>query len=109
MFAQAMNPCPIDAGAEGCPDNVIAASSDAPLSVILGQWYPIREELFSVERLEEHARSLAAAQPVINAETDPRPAFDGRLAETGRSACGRIAPSPRRFRKNARSPPPPNG
>ena len=25
---------------------------------------PIREELFSVERLEEHARSLAIAQPV---------------------------------------------
>jgi hypothetical protein len=25
---------------------------------------PVREELFSVERLEEHARSLAAAQPV---------------------------------------------
>jgi cyclic beta-1,2-glucan synthetase len=30
---------------------------------------PVREELFSVERLEEHARSLAAAQPVT-----PKPA-----------------------------------
>jgi cyclic beta-1,2-glucan synthetase len=27
---------------------------------------PIREELFSVERLEEHARSLAIAQPVAS-------------------------------------------
>ena len=41
---------------------------------------PIREELFSVERLEEHARSLAAAQPVT-----PKPAkghpLAGRLAD----------------------------
>src|SRR6185437_12271927 len=27
---------------------------------------PIREELFSVERLEDHARSLAVAQPVAS-------------------------------------------
>ena len=41
---------------------------------------PIREELFSVERLEEHARSLAVAQPVT-----PKPAkghpLAGRLAD----------------------------
>ncbi len=36
---------------------------------------PIREELFSVERLEEHARSLAVAQPVT-----PRPTAGGPLA-----------------------------
>jgi cyclic beta-1,2-glucan synthetase len=42
--------------------------------------HPIREELFSIERLEEHARSLAAAQPVT-----PRPVrghpLAGRLAD----------------------------
>jgi len=40
---------------------------------------PIREELFSVERLEEHARSLATAQPVT-----PMP-------NKGRSLAGRLA------------------
>jgi cyclic beta-1,2-glucan synthetase len=43
---------------------------------------PLREELFSVERLEEHARSLAAAQPVT-----PKPAkvhpLAGRLVDNG--------------------------
>ena len=43
---------------------------------------PVRAELFSVERLEQHARSLAAAQPVM-----PRPArghpLAGRLADNG--------------------------
>ena len=43
---------------------------------------PVRAELFSVERLEEHARSLAAAQPVT-----PKPAkghpLAGRLADNG--------------------------
>jgi len=36
---------------------------------------PIRAELFSIERMEEHARSLAAAQPVT-----PRPAGGRQLA-----------------------------
>ncbi len=43
---------------------------------------PIREDLFSVERLEEHARSLAAAQPV-----EPGPSrghsLSARLADNG--------------------------
>ncbi len=43
---------------------------------------PVREELFSVERLEQHARSLAVAQIVT-----PRPArghpLAGRLADNG--------------------------
>ena len=43
---------------------------------------PLREELFSVERLEEHARSLAVAQPVT-----PKPAkvhpLAGRLVDNG--------------------------
>jgi cyclic beta-1,2-glucan synthetase len=36
---------------------------------------PVRDELFGAERLEEHAKSLAAAQPVTNSR-----ARDGRLA-----------------------------
>jgi cyclic beta-1,2-glucan synthetase len=34
---------------------------------------PIRSELFSIERLEQHARSLAAAQPVSSSRTAGRP------------------------------------
>lgn len=41
---------------------------------------PIREELFSLERLESHARSLAAAQPVAPAPRSGRP-LDRRLAD----------------------------
>ncbi|MBK8174873.1 MAG: glycosyl transferase [Rhodospirillales bacterium] len=41
---------------------------------------PIRHELFSVERLEEHARSLAAAQPVTPKPVRGHP-LAGRLAE----------------------------
>ncbi|HET6619046.1 MAG TPA: glucoamylase family protein [Dongiaceae bacterium] len=37
---------------------------------------PVREELFSLERLEEHARSLALAQPVI-----PKPSKGHRLSD----------------------------
>ncbi len=41
---------------------------------------PVREELFSAERLEEHARSLAAAQTVTPRPTRGRP-LSGRLAD----------------------------
>ena len=41
---------------------------------------PIREELFSVERLEEHARSLAAAQPVTPKAAKGNP-LRGRLVD----------------------------
>ena len=43
---------------------------------------PIREELFSVERIEEHARSLAAAQPVTSKPIRGHP-LTGRLADNG--------------------------
>jgi cyclic beta-1,2-glucan synthetase len=43
---------------------------------------PIREELFSAERLEEHARSLAVAQTVTPKPTKGRP-LSGRLADNG--------------------------
>jgi cyclic beta-1,2-glucan synthetase len=52
------------------------ASSDSP-------WVnprPIREELFSAERLEGHARSLAFAQTVAPRPTKGRP-LSGRLAD----------------------------
>jgi cyclic beta-1,2-glucan synthetase len=42
----------------------------------------VREELFSAERLEEHARSLAAAQTVTPAPTKGHP-LSGRLADNG--------------------------
>ncbi len=43
---------------------------------------PVREELFSVERLQQHARSLAAAQPVTPKPTRGHP-LAGRLADNG--------------------------
>jgi cyclic beta-1,2-glucan synthetase len=43
---------------------------------------PIREELFSVERLEEHARSLATAQPIASERTKGLP-LAARLADNG--------------------------
>ena len=43
---------------------------------------PVREELFSAERLEEHARSLAAAQAVTPRPTKGHP-LSGRLADNG--------------------------
>jgi cyclic beta-1,2-glucan synthetase len=43
---------------------------------------PIRAELFSVERLEEHARSLASAQSVTPKSTKGHP-LAGRLADNG--------------------------
>ena len=43
---------------------------------------PVRAELFSVERLEEHARSLAAAQLITLKPTRGHP-LGGRLADNG--------------------------
>ena len=48
---------------------------------IFGTFYPIRAELFSVERLEEHARSLAAAQPVTPKAAKGNP-LGGRLVDS---------------------------
>ena len=45
-------------------------------------WKPVREELFSVQRLEEHARSLAVAQSVTPKPTRGNP-LSGRLADNG--------------------------
>ncbi len=43
---------------------------------------PVREELFSAERLEEHARSLAVAQAVVPKSAKGHP-LAGRLADNG--------------------------
>ena len=48
---------------------------------------PIREELFSVERIEEHARSLAAAQPVTPVPIKGHP-LAARLADNGAALLG---------------------
>jgi cyclic beta-1,2-glucan synthetase len=47
---------------------------------------PIREELFSVERLEEHARSLALAQAVASRTSRGQP-LARRLADNGVERC----------------------
>ena len=53
-------------------------------SVVLGELEePIRAELFSVERLEQHAESLAAAQNVTPDPRKGRP-LAGRIRENGR-------------------------
>ena len=44
---------------------------------------PIRAELFSIERLEQHARSLAEAQPVSSDLAGGR-TLTGRLAQNER-------------------------
>src|SRR5690348_791734 len=44
---------------------------------------PIRAELFSLERLEQHAESLAAAQTVTSETSRGRPLIP-RVAENGR-------------------------
>jgi cyclic beta-1,2-glucan synthetase len=54
------------------------ASSDSPWN----SRRPVREELFSVERLEEHARSLAVAQTATHTPTKGHP-LSGRLADNG--------------------------
>jgi hypothetical protein len=49
---------------------------------------PIRADLFGIERLEQHAESLAAAQPVLNKSSKrrsllPRVQDNGRLLREG--------------------------
>jgi cyclic beta-1,2-glucan synthetase len=52
----------------------------APPSSPWNSLKPVREELFSLERLEEHARSLALAQPVTSKPTKGQ-SLAGRLAD----------------------------
>src|ERR1700723_2009896 len=57
--------------------------SQAPLVVFPEHEEPIRAELFSVERLEQHAESLAAAQTVTETIGEVRPLLP-RVLENGR-------------------------
>ena len=68
--------------------------SQSPLVVFPEHEEPIRAELFSVERLEQHAESLAAAQTVTETIGEGRPFIPRRLGERPRSP--RILPSDRR-------------
>jgi cyclic beta-1,2-glucan synthetase len=54
----------------------------APITLV-GLYEPIRAELFSVERIEQHAESLAAAQTVTKAPDRGRPLIP-RVVENGR-------------------------
>src|ERR1700722_4674663 len=57
--------------------------SQAPLVVFPEHEEPIRAELFSVERLEQHAESLAGAQTVTETVGEARPLLP-RVLENGR-------------------------
>ncbi len=62
----------------GSPASQLASQPDSP-------WHssePVREELFSVERLEEHARSLAVAQKITSKPARGHALAD-RLEENG--------------------------
>src|ERR1700722_2101487 len=58
-----------------------AASATAGLSATIED--PIWAELFSIERLEQHAESLAAAQQITESPTEGKPLLD-RVVENGR-------------------------
>ena len=59
------------------------ATATQPQNIFVEIHEPIRAELFSVERLEQHAESLAAAQTVTTDYDDGRPLIP-RVAENGR-------------------------
>jgi len=59
------------------------ATATQPQNIFVEIHEPIRAELFSVERLEQHAQSLAAAQAVTTDSDDGRPLIP-RVAENGR-------------------------
>src|SRR5580704_11675199 len=59
------------------------ATATQPQNIFVEIHEPIRAELFSVERLEQHAESLAAAQTITTDSDDGRPLIP-RVAENGR-------------------------
>src|ERR1700734_105657 len=60
------------------------SKAPAPTVITSAAEEPIRAELFSVERLEQHAESLAAAQDVVDAESAPGRPLLPRVLENGR-------------------------
>jgi cyclic beta-1,2-glucan synthetase len=60
------------------------STAQSPTVITTALEEPIRAELFSVERLEQHAESLAAAQEVVDAESSPGRPLLPRVLENGR-------------------------
>src|SRR6202046_4930753 len=60
------------------------SKAPAPTVITTALEEPIRAELFSVQRLEQHAESLAAAQEVVDADSSPGRPLLPRVLETGR-------------------------
>jgi len=60
------------------------AKAQTPTVITTAVEQPIRAELFSAERLEQHAESLAAAQEVVEAESSPGRGLLPRVLENGR-------------------------
>ena len=69
---------------------------------------PIRAELFSVERLEEHARSLAAVQPVTPTTAKGNP-LRGRLVDNEAVLLHAYRTIAKAMSGSAQSPQLPNG
>ena len=63
---------------------------------------PIRAELFSVERLEQHAETLAAAQAVLQTSDEGRPLLP-RVLENGECFSNTTGKPRKRFRTSRRS------
>ena len=61
----------------------MTSSTQIPAPIFTEPEKPIRSELFSVERLEQHAESLAAAQTVVSGTEEGRPLIP-RVMENGR-------------------------
>ena len=57
--------------------------------------HPIREELFSVERLEAHAKSLAVAQSVASRPTRGLPGPNAQIGALSHSPRALAQPDPR--------------
>src|ERR1700721_2482358 len=60
------------------------STTPAPTIITTALEEPIRAELFSVERLEQHAESLAAGQEGVDADSSPGRPFPPGVLENGR-------------------------
>ena len=69
---------------------------------------PIRSELFGIERLEEHARSFAAAQPIATRHV-PAPVCLADWPRTQAFCSTPVALSRRALAVTRNAHPPPNG
>jgi cyclic beta-1,2-glucan synthetase len=60
------------------------SAPSTPIVIVPPAEEPIRAELFSAERLEQHAESLAAAQDVVDSDSAPGRPLLPRVLENGR-------------------------